>query len=106
MWSHRLTEAMNLRVINDEIVEKLAQQHRSRTTGRVNLFESDLSVADKCAARRQYRTLRLAMYAPQSSEYAVNGMYQGCYGHDRDGAREIIRNYYTTLSWLTYLGSK
>ena len=73
---------------------------------KLNLFDTDLSVEDKCAARRQYRTLRLTMYAPQSSPYAKNGMSQGHCGYSRNAAKEVVSQYYRTISWLSYLGTK
>jgi hypothetical protein len=72
----------------------------------VFLDNMELSVADKCAARRQYRTLRIAMYVSQSSPYSEKGMYQGCYGMDREEAKQFIYKFYCELAWHDYLGSK
>lgn len=71
-----------------------------------NLHLLDLDLADRCAVRRQYRILRIAIYAPQSSEYAVNGMYQGCYGMDREQAKQALWAFYSEVSYAAYLGSK
>jgi hypothetical protein len=70
----------------------------------VNLWETDLDLEDRCAARRQYRTLRLVIYAPQSS--GRGEMYQGCYGMSREDAKRFLRQFYLQVSWYTYLGSK
>lgn len=71
-----------------------------------NLVDSDLSLADRCAARRQYKTLRLAMYANIEYTGWDRPAYQGCYGMDRDAAKKFIRDYYAQVSWADYLGSK
>lgn len=92
-------------IINSD-ESQTAYLRRVQRWGKVNLFESDLSLADRCAARRQYRTFRLAMYAPQSSEYAKSGMYQGCNGFSRPVAKRIIGEFYRDLSWHTYIGEK
>jgi hypothetical protein len=73
---------------------------------RFRLTELDLSAADRCAARRQYRTLRIAQYAPQTSPFARDGMYQGHYGMGRDQAKAFIRGFYEEVSWREYVGSK
>lgn len=67
-----------------------------------HLYELDL--ADRCAMRRQYRTLRLVIYAPQSSGYTP--MLQGCYGLSREEAKVILREFYTQIDWNLYIGSK
>jgi len=73
---------------------------------RLNLYLTDLSWTDRCACRRQYRTLRIAMYAPQDSPYANNGMYQGCYGLSRTEARQYLVAFYREVSHMTYLSEK
>lgn len=73
---------------------------------RRNLFETDLELIDRCAARRHYRILRLAIYAPISYTGWDRPSYQGCYGMDRDEAKAYIRAFYGEVSWKTYLGSK
>jgi hypothetical protein len=70
------------------------------------LWNTDLDLAERCAARRQYRILRIALYAPQCSEYSRTGMFQGAYGMTRDDAKKRIMDYYLDVSWYTYLGSK
>jgi hypothetical protein len=75
-------------------------------TPRVRLAHLDLDERERCAIRRHYRDLRLAIYAPQSSEYAWNGMYQGCYGMDRDEAKVFLWDYWTTIADHVYLGTK
>lgn len=66
----------------------------------------DLDLEDRCAARRQYRTLRIAMYAPQSYTRPDRPSYQGCYGMDRDEAKKFLSDFYKVVSWKTYMGSK
>lgn len=73
---------------------------------RVWLDRMDLDQADRCYARRAYRILRIAVYAPQSSPHARHGMYQGCYGMDRDEAATFVRDFFAEVAWTTYLGSK
>jgi len=76
------------------------------TTSEVNLYDLELDAADRCAARRQYRTLRIAVYAPQSYTGPDRQSYQGCYGMERDEARDFIAAFYREVSWKSYLGSK
>lgn len=78
-----------------------------RRTPKVMLHRDyDLDAPDRCAMRRQYRSLRLVMYAPQSSPYAANGMCQGWYGKSRDEAREFLAALYKEVAWHNYVGSK
>ena len=73
---------------------------------KVHLWNLELDLADRCAARRQYRSIRIVMYAPQSSPYAANGMCQGWYGKSREEAKRFIYDFYQEVAWLEYLGSK
>lgn len=73
---------------------------------RVMLSNLDLDLIDRCAARRHYRILRIAMYAPQSYTGPDHPCSQGHYGMSRSEAKEFIWNFYSEVSWLTYLGSK
>ena len=66
----------------------------------------DLDLIDRCAARRHYRILRIAMYAPQSYTGPDRPCYQGCYGMERKDAKEFIWYFYDEVSWKSYLGSK
>ena len=79
---------------------------RPRSFHRFNLYLTDLSWPDRCACRRHYRILRIAMYAPQNSPYAKHGMYQGCYGMHRVDARRFLRDFYNEISQMSYIGSK
>ena len=88
--------------------------HRRRTKGynmRIKLRGNtahlyDLELIDRVAMRSQYRRLRMAMYAPQSSPYAAHGMYQGCYGMNTDEAKLFLYKFYHEISMSTYEGSK
>lgn len=73
---------------------------------RMNLSELDLDVTERCAARRQYRSLRIAVYAPQSYTGPDHPSCQGFYGMSRHDARNFIGKFYRELAWLMYLGSK
>lgn len=73
---------------------------------KVNLWDMDLDLADRCSARRQYRAVRIVTYAKQSSPCAKNGLYQGHYGKDRDQAKRFILYFYKEVAWLQYIGSK
>ena len=66
----------------------------------------DLDLRERVAVRRQYRTLRIAIYAPQSSEHATNGMLQGFYGMTRHEAKVFLMKFYVEIAAHRYLGSK
>lgn len=66
----------------------------------------DLEPIDRIAMRSQYRRLRMVIYAPQSSDYATNGMCQGHYGMDRDEAKRFLHEFYSEVSMSTYEWSK
>ena len=66
----------------------------------------DLRLVDRIAMRSQYRRLRMALYAPQSSEYATNGMYQGHYGMPRHEAKGFLSDFYSEVSMSTYESEK
>lgn len=66
----------------------------------------DLNLADRCAMRRQYRDLRIAIYAPQSYTGPDRESYQGCYGMSRERAKEFLIRFYREVAWHQYLGSK
>lgn len=66
----------------------------------------ELDLADRCAARRQYRILRIAVYANQEYTGSDKPAYQGCYGMDREPARAFLHAFYSQLSWANYIGSK
>ena len=72
--------------------------------GRARLDE--LSAADRATIRRWYRTLRIAIYAPQSSEYAKDGMFQGAYGLGREEVRDLLGKIAIEVDWHIYMGSK
>ena len=55
-----------------------------------NLYDTDLDLAERCAARRQYRILRIAMYGDIEYTGWDRPAYQGCYGLDRDEAKKRI----------------
>lgn len=65
-----------------------------------------LTKEDRAACRRQYKILRIAIYAPQTYTGPDRESYQGCYGLDRQEAKQALFAFYSDLSWLTYLGSK
>lgn len=73
---------------------------------KVILTNMDLDPIDTAAARRHYRILRIAIYAPQRSIYAHDTMYQGCYGLSREEAKQFIADFYDEVSHRAYLGSK
>ena len=71
-----------------------------------NLYDTDLDLAERCAARRQYRILRIAMYGDIEYTGWDRPAYQGCYGLDRDEAKKRIAEFYDEVSWMSYIGSK
>ena len=73
---------------------------------RRNLHETDLTLEDRCAARRHYRILRIAIYGDIAYTGWDRPALQGCYGLERDEAKKRIRDFYGDVSWNTYLGSK
>lgn len=70
---------------------------------RVCLNEMDLDLVDRCAARRQYRILRIAIYAPDGAQ---GDRFHGHYGLSREEAKGRIFDFYVDVAWMTYLGSK
>lgn len=66
----------------------------------------ELTKEDRSACRRQYKILRIAVYAPQTYTGPTNSCYHGYYGLDREEAKQALFAFYSNLSWLTYLGSK
>ncbi len=72
----------------------------------MNLYETDLTLADRAACRRQYRTLRIAMYAPTTSPHGRLGVYQGSYGMTREEAKNFLMDFYREVSWHQYIGEK
>lgn len=66
----------------------------------------ELTKEDRAACRRQYKILRIAVYAPQTYTGPDRPCYQGCYGKDRQEAKTFLFDFYAMISWLTYLGSK
>lgn len=72
----------------------------------INMVMTDLDPVDRCAMRRHYRDLRIAVYAPQSYTGPDRQSYQGCYGMGRTEAKEFLAKHYGELAWHQYLGSK
>lgn len=66
----------------------------------------ELDLADRCAVRRQYRSLRIAVYASQKYTGLTQPACQGWYGMSRDDARQFLAAFYQQVAWANYLGSK
>lgn len=67
-----------------------------------------ISATERCAARRQYRLLRLRIpYAEPGSPHLDGSRCHGMsYGQSRDEAKSSILNFYRELDWIEYLASK
>jgi hypothetical protein len=63
-----------------------------------NLCELDIDAPDRCAARRQYRAVRIMFYSKRGDHAE--------YGLSREDAKALIWSFYSEVSWYNYLGSK
>lgn len=70
---------------------------------KVRLCDLDLNALDRAYARRCYRIVRIAIYAPDGAQ---GDRFHGWHGMDRDTAKRFVSEFFTEVSWHMYLGSK